>query len=220
MKTNLPILKFFLILLSLGGCGDAPSDPVAADEVTTTPLRVSKPKIATASNDLSIPGELTVGGDVIVQGVVMASGFIDTVNTDGARLPQGFQAGDDSVINGRLFLNGELFFNGGVFLRSKMGPDLADADQTLQPAVDKASEYTQVELTADRTKTFGVTGVVPGTRVRIILAASNYSITIANGGPAGGQLFTFGQGRTENQAASFRYDGTNWVFVDFEYLES
>ncbi len=107
-----------------------------------------------------------------------------------------------------------------LMYRPKQGTALTDANQTLQPFTDKASEYVQTTaLGASRTKTLGTTTVVTGTVVRIVRAdTAAFTMPIVNGGGSAGTLFTFGASPTEKQAASFYYNGTDWVLVGFEYL--
>ncbi len=104
----------------------------------------------------------------------------------------------------------------------KAGTDLTDANQTLQPFTDKASQYTQsTALTASRNKTLGTTTVVTGTVVRIVREdTAAFTMPIINGGGSAGTLFTFGASPTERQAATFYYNGADWVLVGFEYLAS
>lgn len=104
----------------------------------------------------------------------------------------------------------------------KAGTDLTDANETVQPFTDKASQYTQaVALTASRNKTLGVTTVVTGTVVRIVREdTAAFTMPIINGGGSAGTLFTFAATPTEKQAATFYYNGTDWVLVGFEYLAS
>lgn len=104
--------------------------------------------------------------------------------------------------------------------RPKQGTALTDADQTLQPFTDKASEYVQATtLTANRTKTLGTTTVVTGTLVRIVRTdTAAKTLAVVNGGTAAGTLFTFDASPTEIQAATFYYNGVDWLRVGFEYL--
>jgi hypothetical protein len=104
--------------------------------------------------------------------------------------------------------------------RPLQGTALTNADQTLQPFTDKVSEYVQTAaLTVSRTKTLGTTTVVTGTLVRIVREdTAAFTLVVANGGGAGGTLFTFAASPTEKQAATFFYNGTDWVLVGFEYL--
>jgi hypothetical protein len=104
----------------------------------------------------------------------------------------------------------------------KSAANLTDANQTLQPFTDKASQYTQVTaLTASRTKTLGTTTVVTGTLVRIVREdTAAFTMPIVNGGGAAGTLFTFAASPTEKQGATFFFNGSDWVLVGFEYLVS
>jgi hypothetical protein len=106
--------------------------------------------------------------------------------------------------------------------RPKQGTALTNADQTLQPFTDKASEYVQTTaLTANRVKTLGTTTVVEGTVVRIVREdTAAFTMEIVNGGGAGGTPFTFAASPTEKQAATFYYNGADWILVGFEYLAS
>jgi hypothetical protein len=104
----------------------------------------------------------------------------------------------------------------------KTGTALTDANQTIQPVTDKSSEYVQsTALGASRTKTLGITSAVTGLLVRIVRTdTAAFTMPIANGGGAGGTLFTFAASPTEKQAATFFYNGADWVLVGFEYLVS
>ena len=103
---------------------------------------------------------------------------------------------------------------------AKRGTALTDADQTLQPGTDKASEYAQTTaLTANRVKTLGVTSAVTGQLCRIVRRdTAAFTLAVANGGTNGGTLLTFGASPTGVQAATSYYNGVDWVLVGFEYL--
>lgn len=118
--------------------------------------------------------------------------------------------------------NGSWKCYGEAYTALKRGTDLIDANQTIQPFTDKASRYDlpSATLTASRTKTLGTTSVVTGTKVTITRRdRTANTMPIANGGGGGGTLFTFAASPTETQRATFRFDGTNWALVDFEYIE-
>lgn len=102
----------------------------------------------------------------------------------------------------------------------KAGTNLTDANQTLQPVTDKASQYTQVTtLTGNRTKTLGVTNGITGLCVRIVREdTANQTLAVINGGTNGGTLLTFAASPSEIQAATFFYNGVDWVLAGFEYL--
>jgi hypothetical protein len=104
--------------------------------------------------------------------------------------------------------------------RPLQGTALTNADQTLQPFTDKVSEYVQTTaLTVSRTKTLGTTTVTTGTLVRIVREdTAAFTLLVANGGGAGGTLFTFGASPGQKQGATFYYNGSDWVLVGFEYL--
>ena len=104
-------------------------------------------------------------------------------------------------------------------LRPKPGTNLTNADQTLQPFTDKASQYTQATaLTANRTKTLGTTSVVTGTRVRIVRTdTAAFTLIIVNGGGGAGTLFTFPASPTEIQSATFVKGATDWVLEGYDY---
>lgn len=111
--------------------------------------------------------------------------------------------------------------NLALVLKPKEGAALTDANATIQPFTDKASQYTlpASTLTTNRTLTLGTTGVLTGTLVRIArkdLTANTYAI--ANGGTNGGTLLTFGASPTTIEAATFFYNGTDWVYTGREYL--
>jgi len=109
-----------------------------------------------------------------------------------------------------------------AYYTAKRGTALTNADQTLQPFTDKSSEYLQsTTLTANRVKTLGTTTVVNGTVVRIIRTESAaFTLAVVNGGVGGGTLHTFAASPTEVQAATFYYNGVDWVLSGFEYLVS
>jgi hypothetical protein len=59
-----------------------------------------------------IVGDLIIGGDVVVFGRALATDFIDLVATDGARMSQGFQSGDDSQVDGNFLVTETLTVDG------------------------------------------------------------------------------------------------------------
>lgn len=111
---------------------------------------------------------------------------------------------------------------GEAYTALKRGTNLTDANQTIQPFTDKASRYDRViALTANRNTTLGTTSVVTGTKVTLVRHDSAaFTNAIINGGGGAGTLLTFAASPTEVQRATFRYDGTNWALVDFEYVEA
>ncbi len=102
----------------------------------------------------------------------------------------------------------------------KDGTALTNADQTLQPATDKASRYRQVTtLTANRSKTLGTTSAFLGQTVFIQREDTGaFTLSVINGGAGAGTLFTFEASPTEKQLAAFQFDGTNWALVGFYYI--
>jgi hypothetical protein len=100
------------------------------------------------------------------------------------------------------------------------GTDLTDANQTLQPGTEAVSEYTlAVALTANRTKTLGVTGAVLGDVVNINVPASMaFDLIINNGGTDLGTLVTAADSIAHAFQYAFFFNGVNWVLVGRAYL--
>jgi hypothetical protein len=105
------------------------------------------------------------------------------------------------------------------------GANLTDANATINPGTDKASEYTlpASTLSTNRTLTLGTSGS-PVTYgyvliVRRDLSANTYTVNNGGGGGTGtGFSYTFPASPTTPQAAIFLYDGTNWNLVAVLYL--
>lgn len=100
------------------------------------------------------------------------------------------------------------------------GAALTDASATINPASDKASEYTlpAATLTADRALTLGVTGS-PVTKsivqiTRRDLTAKTY--TVKDDG--GTTLLTFGASPSAPQGACFQFNGTSYELSSFFYV--
>lgn len=90
------------------------------------------------------------------------------------------------------------------------GPALTDANQTL--LIDDGAWRTQPagSLTANRVKTLSPTGATGGDQFTITrLDAGAFTLTIANGGPGGGNVAVLPVSKTGTVIAQF--DGTNWV---------
>ena len=95
----------------------------------------------------------------------------------------------------------------------KTGANLTDADATIQPVTDKASQYTlpDATLTANRTLTLGTTSAWAGLQVRIVrkdVTANTYAV---------GTLFTFPASTA--MAAWFQYTGNYWIFISAGYIQ-
>jgi hypothetical protein len=103
----------------------------------------------------------------------------------------------------------------------KSGTALTDADQTLQPGTDKASNYDQaLALTGDRTKILGTTSVETSLVVFISrLESSPSALTIANGGPNNAEaLYVFTGSQVNGKAAAFQFDGVDWQLIGIYHL--
>jgi len=92
---------------------------------------------------------------------------------------------------------------------------LADSSVTVQPFTGNVSEYTlpASTLSANRNLTLGVNSAVTGKRVVVVrqdLTVNTYAII--NGGTDGGTMFTFVASPPNAQAASFYYNGVDWVY--------
>jgi len=112
---------------------------------------------------------------------------------------------------------------GEAYTALKRGANLGDADATIQPFTDKASRYDLpvATLTANRTVTLGTTNVITNTKVSITRRdATNKTLAIVNGGAGAGTKYTFLASPTTVERVTFRFDGTNWAMVDFEYVEA
>jgi hypothetical protein len=100
--------------------------------------------------------------------------------------------------------------------------DVVTAKVAVNPATDNASQYTlpAATLTANRSVTLGTGGApATGTLVNIVRRDSSVrTYAVINGGVGGGTLFTFAGSPATAQAASFYFDGTNWVLVGFQYV--
>lgn len=101
----------------------------------------------------------------------------------------------------------------------KAGTNLTDADQTIQPVSDGASVYTQsTTLTADRTKTIGVTGAVALALAVVVTIvrrdAGAHALVVKDSG--GATLSTFASGAAA-RADSFYFDTVSGLY---KYLSS
>jgi hypothetical protein len=99
--------------------------------------------------------------------------------------------------------------------------DLTDADATVN--ISDGSRFILPAvllggLTANRILTLGTSGSpMTGDTVTVErYDVTAYTYAIANGGPAGGTLFTFPV--SVKRRASFQYDGANWVYLGTEQL--
>lgn len=101
------------------------------------------------------------------------------------------------------------------------GANLPNSNTTVNPAVDSASIYRLPAdtLTANRVLTLGVGGSpVTNSIVQITrhdLTAHTYEVR----DDAATSLFTFPVSPTTPQAATFFFDGTHYVFLNFFYVE-
>ncbi len=102
----------------------------------------------------------------------------------------------------------------------KAGANLTDADATKSPASDAASVYTlpAATLSANRVLTLGVAGSpVTDAVVQVIrrdLTAHTYTVK----DDAATSLIVFASGPASPQGATFYYDGTHYVFLNFFYV--
>lgn len=109
---------------------------------------------------------------------------------------------------------------GGGGTTPNTGTALTDANATINPATDAASEYTLpvTTLTTARTLTLGNTGSpVTGAVVEIVrrdLTANTYTIK----DNAATTLFTFGASPSRATAASFYFNGSNYAYLSFRYV--
>lgn len=100
------------------------------------------------------------------------------------------------------------------------GAALTNADATVNPASDVASEYTlpAATLSANRVLTLGVTGSpITNSIVQISrrdLTANTYTVK----DDAGTTLLTFAVSPTTPQGASFQFSGSHYVLSTFFYL--
>lgn len=111
--------------------------------------------------------------------------------------------------------------NGGT--QPNPGANLTDANATIQPNTDKASEYTlpAATLSTNRSLTIGVTGPpITDSIVQIVrrdLSANTY--TVINGGAGAGTLFTFPGGTVTPQAVTCIFDGANWILLNMWWVK-
>lgn len=145
------------------------------------------------------------GGGTGAQG---AQGF------QGSTGAQGFQGGA-----GAQGSQGSQGSQGTTTFTPKQGANLTDANQTIQPGTDDASQYVQAtNITASRTKTLGVTSVVMDALVEIVRTDSGaFTLLVVNGGTNGGTLFTFSASPTVKQGFTAFFNGVDWVAVGFTY---
>jgi hypothetical protein len=106
------------------------------------------------------------------------------------------------------------------------GTNMTNANQTLQPFSDTASEYIQpatAALTAARTKTIGTTSAFAGLLVRILRKDTGaFNMTIRNGGTNAADLVPTLPPATTSYwpALTTYYNGSDWVVVGFEYVKA
>lgn len=111
--------------------------------------------------------------------------------------------------------------SGEEYTALNRGTGLANADQTVQPGTDKASQYNRIiPLTANRNTTVGTTSVPTGMEVDIVRQdGAAFTNAIINGGAGAGTLLTFAASPTTAERLTIRFDGTNWVEPRFRYVE-
>lgn len=112
--------------------------------------------------------------------------------------------------------------NLALVLKPKEGAALTDANTTIQPFTDKASQYTMAgptTMTTNRTDIIGVTSVPTGMLVRIVRKDTTANtLALTNGGTNGGTIHTFGASPTTIEAMTAYFNGVDWVKTGFEYL--
>jgi hypothetical protein len=155
-------------------------------------------------------------GSVTVNGVTVdTGGTVDQTARDAAAAAQ-------STADGAVSVNTTQTNRLNGILKPTEGAALTNADVTVNPATDGASEYTlpAATLTGNHTVTLGVTGSpITGTTVNIVrkdLTANTYAVI--NGGTNGGTAFTFASAPAGAQVASFFYNSVDWVFAGFQYV--
>lgn len=97
------------------------------------------------------------------------------------------------------------------------GAALPDASVNVAPGTDNASRYTMAPATmsANRTDTVVTTGtLLPGQFLWIRCEdLGTHTLTIVNGGLAGGTLYVFGPSMAKAQELALQWDGVDWQFV-------
>lgn len=87
---------------------------------------------------------------------------------------------------------------------------------TVNPGVDKVNAYVIVEgreEPADSTVSIGTTGSPPNGvyLIACYALALGHTVTVANDGPAGGNLGTFSASMTKEQSVIAYFDGANFI---------
>lgn len=106
----------------------------------------------------------------------------------------------------------------GVGLSFRAGPALPDSDFTINPAVDAASVYTVILLSANRVLTIQTSGT-PATNTIVYIARldlGSFSYTLKNN--AGTTLAVFGGTPATPQAVAIYFDGSDWQYLNFLYI--
>lgn len=107
--------------------------------------------------------------------------------------------------------------------KPQAGSNLTDANTSISPGNDQCSEYVlpPATLTTNRTLTIATTGTPKtGLLVRIVrrdFTSNTYALV--NGGTNGGTIFTFAASGGNIEAVTVQYNGVDWVYVGFEYLQ-
>ncbi len=96
------------------------------------------------------------------------------------------------------------------------GANLANADATLVVANGSRRVMLAATLTANRTLTLSPTATKDDVLVVEVYDTTAFTIAFVNGGPAAGTLYTMPG--SVKRSASFKFDGTNWVFQGSMYL--
>jgi hypothetical protein len=98
------------------------------------------------------------------------------------------------------------------------GAAITNADITIAPGTDRASRYTLPVATyaGNHVVTIGTAGSPPaGMIVEIVRRdLTGFTMTVANGGLAGGNLVVSAASPVTAASYFFQYDGANWIFIN------
>jgi hypothetical protein len=110
---------------------------------------------------------------------------------------------------------------GGNSIEPATGPNLTDADATVNPASSaiSASVLPASTLTGNRVLTIGVSGSPTTQQIYQVIRRDVSAHTYTVKDDAGTTLFTFAASPSAPQGATFYFDGTHYVFLSFYYVD-
>lgn len=217
---NVPLTKpgDFVLMDAIVRNGDVPSNPApippivygAVDTVNTTGATLAAVDASTLTDGIPMWVRDSGGGVGSYWHIEIGKGYpIDSSHIAALNLANGQWVKGLGIASS----------TGGDGYRQ--GAALTDANATIAPGTDHASEYVlSATLTANRTITLSPTSANANATVRIQRKASTgaFTLTVVNGGTNGGTIAVFAVSPTENQAVDAVFNGVDWLYAGFAYL--